>query len=194
MKYKSNKQTVLITWIILLIVVVLSSCNHYKGRYIYTTPTGKYITVYDDYIIFEKYEKIKYPKENYFRINGYYKGSTTLFFKKSNTISITRDYYNSIIFCFNQPEYKINVYERSGREKNCYYKECSFSDSLAVAEYSFWDERSHFWPVFREVVGDSVYIRTYKMDHSFFMKNFYDYKDTVVSRYTERCGGIRYFY
>lgn len=195
MKNKSYKKKVAITWMILMVLVVLSSCNgHYKGRYIYTTPTGKYVTVYDDYIIFEKYEKKKYPKENYFRINGYYKGSTTLFFKKNNIVSITRDYYNSIIFCFNQPEYKINVYERSGREKNNYYKECSFADSLAVAEYSFWDERSHFWPIFREVVGDSVYIRTYKMDRSFFMKNFYDYKDTVVSRYTERCGGVRYCY
>ena len=101
----------------------------------------------------------------------------------------------------NQPEHLADysdtfVDERTGviEDNNGYYKECSFADSLSVAEYSFWDERSHFWPVFREVVGDSVYIRTYKMDHSFFMNNFYDYKDTVVSRYTERCGGIRYCY
>ena len=194
MKNKSNKKKALFSWIILIVLVVLSSCKHYKGRYIYTTPTGKQVTVYDDYIIFEKYEKIKYPKENYIRINGYYKGGVTLFFKRNHTIAIDRIYDNSIEFCINTPEYIVSVYKPDYLDNNGYYKECSFADSLAVAEYSFWDERSHFWPVFREVVGDSVYIRTYKMDHSFFMKNFYDYKDTVVSRYTERCGGVRYCY
>ncbi|MBQ2187297.1 MAG: hypothetical protein II401_01880 [Bacteroidales bacterium] len=176
-----------ILFIVFIIFIVLPSCNgHYKGRYIYTTPTGKYVTIYDDYIIFEKYEKKKYPEDNYIRIKGYYKGSTTLFFKKDNSIYVNRDHYNSIEFCFNRPEYKISVFERAVREKNVYYKECSFGDSLAVAEYSFMDERSHFWPTFKEVVGDSVYMRAYKIDDGFFMKNFYEYKDLVVSRYDER--------
>lgn len=195
MKLKSNKKTVLITWIILTIVVVLPCCNgHYKGKFIYTTPTGNYVTIYDDYIIFEKYEKKKYPKDNYIRINGYYKGGITLFFKKNSTIYIDKIYDNSIEFCINQPDYTVSVYGSDFLNNNTYSQECSFADSLALAEYSFWDERSHFWPVFREVVGDSVYIRTYKIDHSVLIKSYYDYKDTVVSRYTERCGGIRYCY
>ena len=172
-------------FIIGMIPVSLSSC-HIQNRKVYTTYTGKYVTIWNDYIIFEKYEGRKHPKDNYIKLS--YKGLTDVFFKNNDSILIyRRGDENSIDVVFSQ--YDVEVFYNTWEEMQEFKRRTSFKDTTVNAEYLFYEDRSVLWPTFNEFIGDSMYSREYPVDRKhffFFMMNLYDYNDSVFSRYDER--------
>ena len=172
-------------FIIGMIPVSLSSC-HIQNRKVYTTYTGKYVTIWNDYIIFEKYEGRKHPKDNYIKLS--HKDVTDVFFKNNDSILIyRRGDENSIDVVFSQ--YNVEVFYNTWDEMQEFKRRTSYKDATVNAEYFFYGDRSVLWPTFNECIGDSMYIREYPVDrkHSwFFMMDLYDYNDSVFSRYDER--------
>lgn len=74
-------------FLVVLLVITLNSCT-FSGKRYYKTYTGNYVTIWNDYIIFEKYEGRKHPKDNYIKLS--YKGLTDVFFKNNDSILIYR--------------------------------------------------------------------------------------------------------
>lgn len=185
--YHSKKATTSFIFIaiMVLIFVTISSC-HVQNRQTYTTYTGKYVTIWGNYIIFEKYDGQKPPKDNYIKLS--YKGLTDVFFKNNDSILIyRRGDENSIDVVFSQ--YDVEVFYNTWEEMQEFKRRTSFKDTTVNAEYFFSEDRSVLWPTFNEFIGDSMYIREYPVDrkHSwFFMMDLYDYNDSVFSRYDER--------
>lgn len=161
------------------------SCTHsdYDTRHIFTSQTGNHVTIWDDYIIFEKYEEKDYPNENYIKLyhDTRYKGCLHVFFKKDNTIIVLRQSNDSIALGFNPQKYNIEIL--NGWENwPHYYDLCSMDDTLAVADYYFHEWRGALWPTFFEIIGDSVYVTNYH-DKGHFLFRIAIKGDTVVSRY-----------
>lgn len=176
------------TWIIIIITIpfiiivfpfIWASITP-TPTFTYTTPSGKYVTVWrDKYIIFDKYDGHKAPKENYIQIaRGYY----TLYvcFKDDNSIYIwsTKDNLN---YHFDE-NYHINTYIGYGESRELFQKETSYDDSLVFAKYYF-DNYDRPAPILTEIVGDSLYQRRYFVSFNFIIKPTCRYKDYVFSRY-----------
>ena len=72
--------------IMTMIAICIISCTHtqYDTRRFYASKMGKYLTIWDDYIIFEKYEGKEPPKENYIKLNHDtpYRSLVDVFLKK----------------------------------------------------------------------------------------------------------------
>lgn len=177
----SIKKTIIPILSVLILVIVLNSCR-YSGRKFYKTYTGDIVTIWDDYIIFEKYEGRKPPKDNYIRVLGTYKGSVSVCFKTNDSIIIWRDYdENSIEIRLNANKYKLEVFYGYHDEPTFNIK-TRYQDPLVNAYYdfySFYEDGDILFPRFIECVGDSVYRRDYKASTRF-------YKDRVYSRYDEK--------
>lgn len=167
--------------IIALIFIGLTSCNLFIGKKYYKTYTGKIVTIWDDYIIFEKYKGNKPPQDNYIRVLGKFKGSLKMCFKTNDSILIWRDFdENSLEIGLNSNKYKFEVFYGYG-EKQIFDRKTHHEDSLFMAYYcfdSFPEDGNILFPLFSECIGDSVYIRLYKASPHF-------YKDHVMSRYNE---------
>ena len=78
---------IIISAVIVTIVLIPVALCVFPMQYrsIYTTYTGKYVTIWkDDYIVFDKYESHRTPKENYIKLNynNSYRGLVDVFFKK----------------------------------------------------------------------------------------------------------------
>lgn len=179
---------------LILIVFCLISCTHteYDTRRFYTSITGKYLTIWDDYIIFEKYEDKYLPQENYIKLNHDtpYRGLVDVFFKTNDSILIYRDgFVNSIEVAFDKNVYKVEVFYATREDREEFKRRTSYHDTRISIEYSIYDDRNVLWPTFTEFTNDSMYIREYPVDKRhffFFMMNLYDYNDSVFSRYDER--------
>lgn len=176
------------TWIIIIITIpfiiivfpfIWASITP-TPNFTYTTPSGKYVTVWrDKYIIFDKYDSHKAPKENYIQIaRGYYTIYVCL--KNDNSIYIwsTKDNLN---YNFDE-NYQINAYVGYGKPRELFQKGTRFQDSTVIATYYFngYDRPS---PILSEIVGDSVYQRRYFVSFNFNIKPTCHYKDYVFSRY-----------
>lgn len=181
------------TELILMAICVFSCTNtEYDTRRFYTSKMGKYLTIWDDFIIFEKYEGKEPPKENYIKLNHDtpYRGLVDVFFKKNDSILIYRHgFENSIDVVFNQDVYKFEVFYATWEDREEFKRRTSYHDTLISIEYSVYENRSVLWPTFTEFIGDSMYIREYPVDRKhffFFMMDLYGYNDSVFSRYDER--------
>lgn len=182
MKNHLSKITILLAAIIM---VSLVSCTHTGNdtRHFYTTYTGKHVTIWEDYIIFEKYEEKDYPKANYIKLyhDTRYKGCLHVFFKKDNTIVVLRQSNDSIEVGFSPQKYNIETLHGWGNWPH-YYDICSMDDTLTIADYYFHEWRGALWPTFFEVVGDSVYVTNYH-DKGDFLFRIAIKGDTAISRY-----------
>lgn len=87
----SIKKTIIPILSVLILVIVLNSCR-YSGRTFYKTYTGDIVTIWNDYIIFEKYEGKEPPKDNYIKLIGPYKGEVCMFFKTNDSLIIWRSF------------------------------------------------------------------------------------------------------
>ena len=183
MKNHLSKITILLAAITMLSLV---GCTGIFSKHYYETYTGKTITIWNDYIIFEKYEGRKHPKDNYIKLS--HKDVTDVFFKNNDSILIyRRGDENSIDVVFSQ--YDVEVFYNTWEEMQEFKRRTSYKDTTVNAEYFFYGDRSVIWPTFNEFIGDSMYIREYPVDrkHSwFFMMDLYCYNDSVFSRYDER--------
>lgn len=179
--YISEKTIIITTILVSLLAISLNSCT-FSGKRCYKTYTGKYVTIWDDYIIFEKYEERKLPKDNYIRVLGTYKGSVKICFKTNDSIIIWRNYdENSIEIRLNANKYKLEVYY-GYHDEPTFKRKTRCQDTLVNAYYdfySFYEDGNILFPRFSECIGDSVYRRDYKASTHF-------YKDCVYSRYDER--------
>lgn len=177
---KKTSIIVYLFWVIILIIT-LNSCM-FSGKRYYKTYTGKYVTIWNDYIIFEKYEGRKLPKDNYIRVLGTYKGSVKICFKTNDSIIIWRDFDdNSIDIKLNTNKYKLEVYY-GYHDEPTFNRKTRCQDPLVNAYYdfySFYEDGNILFPRFFECVGDTVYRRDYKASTRF-------YKDRVYYRYDER--------
>lgn len=149
----------------------------------YTTPSGKYVTVWrDKYIIFDKYDSYKAPKENYVQIaRGYYTIYVCL--KNDNSIFIWSSIDN-LKYSFDE-NYHIKTYIGYGESRELFQKEANYDDSLVFAKYYF-DNYDRPSPILTELVGDSVYQRQYFVSFNFNINPTCRYKDHVFSRYDQQ--------
>lgn len=174
---------------IVLFFVIMSGC-YMQNRSIYTTHTGKYVTIWrNNYIIFGRHDGNQPPIENYIKLNNY-KGLTDVFFKKNDSILIFRmGDKNSIDLVFDKNKYHVEVFYNTWDDIQEFKRRTSYQDTLVDAEYCFYEARSVIWPTFNECIGDSMYIKNYEIDHNhflFFMMDIYQSTDSVFSRYDER--------
>ncbi len=178
MKNYPSKTIILYAAIIIALLVGCTACN---SKRCYKTYTGNYVTIWDDYIIFEKYEGRKPPKDNYIRVLGTYKGCVSACFKTNDSIIIWRNFdENSIDIKLNTNKYKLEVYY-GYHDEPTFNRKTRCQDPLVIAYYdfySFYEDGNILFPRFIECVGDSVYRRDYKASTRF-------YKDRVYSRYDE---------
>jgi hypothetical protein len=176
----SIKKTIIPILSVLILAIVLNSCR-YSDRKYYKTHTGKVVTIWNDYIIFEKYKGNKPPQDNYIRVLGKFKGSLKMCFKTNDSILIWRDFdENSLEIGFNSNKYKLEVFY-GYHDKPMFDRKTHHEDSIFMAYYcfdSFPEDGNILFPLFSECIGDSVYIRLYKASPHF-------YKDHVMSRYDE---------
>lgn len=168
------------------LIIFLSSCSSNKdNRYYYTTHTGKCITTLGNYIIFEKYDGNLPPETNYIYINNWYKDAEVCFKSGDSIVIFTRAKPEIFDFNFDTSKYHIDIYGNSIKDLRAFYQRSSFADSTVKAIYSFKTNRHCLEPSFFEVLGDSVYIKTYNVSSDFiFVK--YNIKNSVFSRFTKR--------
>ena len=179
--------------VLTVIAICVISCTHteYDIRRFYTSKMGKYLTIWDDYIIFEKYEGKELPKENYIKLNHDtpYRGLVDVFFKKNDSILIYRDgFENSIDVVFDQNVYKVEVFYDTWEDIQDFKRRTSYKDTLVISEYFIHEGRGELWPAFVEFIGDSMYIRDYPVDRKhffFFTMDLYHHTDSVFSRYDD---------
>lgn len=184
---KDLKTKIIRTSVLLLLTIVfLINCakTDYNTKRYYTTQTGKCVTIWDNFIVFEKYEEKQPPKENYIKLNHNtpYIGCTHVFFKQGNKIVVLRQSNDSVEVVFDS-KYNIETLHGWGNWPH-YYDICSMDDTLAIADYYFHEWRGALWPTFFEAVGDSVYVTNYH-DKGNFLFRIVIREDTVVSRYDE---------
>ena len=143
-----------------LLTITINSCKHYDRKF-YKTHSGKIVTIWDDYIIFEKYEKNERPKNNYILQKEQYKdGDVRLVVKNNDSIIIFRRCdKNSLDVVFIQPEFKVEIYGNTWDELQTFKKRTSFSDSLVNCEF-FYCPYDKIVTI-SECIGDSVYTRDY---------------------------------
>ena len=176
------KITTILTSIVLFFMtaIILNSCRHTGKRY-YKTYTGKYVTIWDNYIIFEKYKGDEPPKDNYIRVIGQYKGWVTIFFKSNDSIYIWRNFdENSMEIGLNDNVFLVDVYYGNESYKE-FKKRASFQDPLVYAKYNFYsfpEDGNILFPILSECIGDSVFTKSYKVNTLF-------HTDEVFSRYDE---------
>ena len=140
-------------------MVLLVSCTGRNSKRYYETPTGKTITVWGNYIIFEKYQGKLPPKDNYIKILNWY-SSGYCFFKSNDSIIIYKPRENSFEIGFHQND-KIEVYDYTNIDK--FINRTSFKDHLASSQFSYFPMHDlgmdQSWITICEFIEDSVYIR-----------------------------------
>lgn len=185
--YFSRKIIIILLSILLLFILatIINKIKFYDGKKFYKTYNGDIVTIWDDYIIFEKYVGKEPPKDNYLKMIGPYKGEVCLFFKTNDSLIIWRSFdENSMEIALRQQDYKIEVFYAGSYTYEDYKtmrRKTGFKDTLIYKEYQFYsfpEDGNILFPIFRECIGDSVYIRSYKASTHF-------YKDQVRSRYDE---------
>lgn len=182
--YSSRKIIIILLFILLLFIlaIIINKIRFYNGKKFYKTYSGNIVTIWDNYIIFEKYDSKEPPKDNYLKMIGPYKGEVCMFFKTNDSLIIWRSFdENSLEIALSQKDYKIEVFY-AGSYTYEDYKKCrrktGFKDTLIYKEYQFFEDHNVLFPIFRECIGDSVYIRRYGGNPRF-------YKDYMLSRYDE---------
>lgn len=198
MKKHLSKSTLIViivsTVIVAIVLIPVALCVFpMQYRSIYTTYTGKYVTVWkDNYIVFDKYESHRTPKENYIKLNynNSYRGEVDVFFKKHDSILIYRgsEDKNSIDVVFDQNVYNVEVFYDTWEDIQEFKRRTSYKDTLVLSEYFFHENRGLLWPAFVEFIGDSMYIRDYPVDRKhffFFTMDLYEHTDSVFSRFDE---------
>lgn len=177
---KKKTSIIIYAFLVTILTITLNSCMFF-GKRCYKTYTGNYVTIWDDYIIFEKYEGRKPPKDNYIRVLGTYKGCVSVCFKTNDSIIIWRDSdENSIDIKLNTNKYKLEVYY-GYHDEPTFNRKTRCQDPLVNAYYdfySFYEDGNILFPRFFECVGDTVYRRDYKASTRF-------YKDRINSCYDE---------
>lgn len=159
---------------VLILAITLNSCR-YSDRKFYKTHTGKVVTIWNDYVIFEKYKGKETPKNNYMRLKDL--GDVSLFFKKNDSIIVfKRSGENTVDIVFNEPDYKYEVYGNTWEEYQEFKRRVSFSDTLITFGLSYYPYDKIV--TISECIGEIVYTRDYGRWPVL-------YKETVYSRYDE---------
>lgn len=158
-----------------LITITIISCKHYDRKF-YKTHSGKIVTIWNDYIIFEKYKSNEPPKNNYILQKGQYRdGDVRLVVKNNDSIIIFRRCSkDSLDVVFTDPDYKVEIYGNTWNDYQEFKKRTSYSDPLINYEF-FYCPYDRIVTI-SECIGDSVYTRDYGEWPGF-------YKEYVRSRY-----------
>lgn len=179
MKKNVSGKPMIITSIALISMFAIAflSCKN-SDRKFYKTHSGKVVTIWNDYIIFEKYEGKEPPKNKYILQKGQYHDSDIdLVFKDNDSIIIFRRIgKDSIDIVFSQPDYKLEIYNNTWEEFKEFEKRTSFSDTLVIFELNYCPNDKIV--MISECIGELVYTRDYGRWPRF-------YKEYVHSRYDE---------
>ena len=166
-------------------MVLLVSCTGRNTKHYYETYTGKVITVWKDYIIFEKYEGNNPPETNYIQINHWYK-EAEVFFKDGDTILVFSTYQPEILDAnFDTNKYHVEIYGNDINDINKYFQKTSYSDPSSQILYSFGTNRHCLEPRFFEMIGDSVYMKAYNVSSDIIFAKYNEEK-LVFPRYEKR--------
>ena len=151
-----------IKWIIiaLFIVAVIISFKIFEKRTFCTSIySNQVVTIWNRYIIFEKYEGLLPPKDNYIKIRKNKDLHYNVFFKSDNTVTIWSASNKTIKAKFDKKGYDIKIYYGYDNAR-LYYDDCQYSGLLAVTEYEYYYEhiRDLSWKhlEINEILNDSV--------------------------------------
>lgn len=173
MNKHSSKITIIISAsLVLILAIALNSCR-YSDRKFYKTHTGNVVTIWDGYVIFEKYTGKETPKNNYIRLKDM--GGVSLFFKKNDSIIVfKRSGKNTVDIGFNKPDYKYVIYGNTWNEYQEFQRTVAFSDTLITFGLSYYPYDKIV--TISECIDETVYTRDYGRWPIF-------YKEFVYSRY-----------
>lgn len=161
-----------------IISVLLVSCIGRNSKQYYKSHSGKVITVWGDYVIFEKYKGKLPPKNNYIQMHyKQYQPDFDVVFKRNDSVIIYSSRLDELDINFDQNEYLVEVFGNGYFQE--YKKRSAFSDTLVTLHfhnYPMYDLFDKIWIEIFECDGDSVYKRFYR-------NNTHNYKDYVFSRY-----------
>lgn len=174
---KNSRKVIVTTFAFLVVIFTTSFCAcTFSGKRCYKTYTGNYVTIWEDYIILEKFERNEPPKNNYILQKGQYRdGDVRLVVKNNDSIIIFRRCSkDSLDVVFTDPDYKVEIYGNTWNDYQEFKKRTSYSDPLINYEF-FYCPYDRIVTI-SECIGDSVYTRDYGEWPGF-------YKEHVRSRY-----------
>jgi hypothetical protein len=164
MKKKLNKKLLIV--IISLIVAIFTFLKVYEKRTFCTSAFSDIVvTVWNRYFIFEKYEGLLPPRNNYIKIRKTKDLHYNVFFKNDNTIMIWSASNREIKTAFDNNVYNVFIYYGFENVSN-YYQECQYRDSSAVKEYELYREsyKRKNWLIvdINEIINDSIISTKYR--------------------------------
>ena len=180
-------KTIKLFVVIVIAASVITSCNSSKRdtRQYFTTYTDKYVTVCDDYIIFEKYDGNIPPTSDFIRIDGDYKAMEVCFKSNDTIVIFSRSNLESFDVKFDTNKYYIEIYGNTREDYKKFYQRSSYADPSTIVLYSLGTTRHRLEPRFFEIMGDSVYMKAYNVSGDI-LSTDYEIKNSVFSRYDER--------
>lgn len=159
-KFYKNKWFI-IAVIVFLILIILKFTG--ERRFYTSFYTDRTITVWKNYVIFEKYDGSLPPKDNYIKLRLKRDGVIYVFFKKDNTVTIWSESGRPIKTKFDKHGYNVQIYYCSDNLSK-YYDECKYSDSLAIVEYELKDRRGGLKLMMNEIATDTVRVSHYEIN------------------------------
>ena len=157
-----KKNFSIIKWIIIalfIVAVIISFKVFEKLTFCTSIHSNQVVTIWNRYIIFEKYEGLLPPKDNYIKIRKNKDLHYNVFFKSDNTVTIWSASNKTIKARFDKKGYDIKIYYGYDNA-HPFYNDCQYSDLLAVAEYEYYYEhiRDLSWKHLKinEILNDSV--------------------------------------
>ena len=159
-KFYKNKWFIIavIVFLILIILIFTGERRFYTSFY-----TDRTITVWNNYVIFEKYDGQLPPKGNYIKLRHKRDGEVCVFFKQDNTVTIWSESRWPIKTKFDKNDYDVHIYYGSDNY-NKYSDECKYTDSLAVVEYELKNRHGYLKLMMNEIATDTIRVSHYEIN------------------------------
>ena len=143
---------------LIIIVLIGLNCIFFGKPKQYTSFfTDQTVSLWKNYVIFEKYDGRMAPKDNFIKLGNSLSNHICVFFKTDNTITIWSESEKQIETNFDKEFYDVKIYYGSDNI-NKYHNDCKYSDPLAVVEYKIKTYLVEPVISINEFTADSVYV------------------------------------
>lgn len=159
-KFYKNKWFI-IAVVLFLVLLIFKSVE--KRRFYTSFYTDRTITIWKNYVVFEKYDGSLPPKDNFIKFKLKRDDKINVFFKKDKTVNIWSKSGKPIKTRFDNNDYEVNIYYGSD-SFNKYCDVCKYIDSLAIVEYEFNDRRGGLQIMMNEIATDTVRVTHYEIN------------------------------
>ncbi len=191
MKVKIKKRTKIL--LIILCCIMFFAVYKYEKREFCVATKGTTITLWHNYVIFEKYKGLFPPKDKYI-FSPRRKASLYVRFQKDGSIRIWQSWFCDIniysqrcIICNREEINHLDIYTGFGSYEDARLKFSRY-DSLLDVEFYLRPFRSRWWPTIVEYKGDSVYYTDYYdgyNDGNIILKSLNTYRKNWVSNISD---------